>query len=92
METQLSEYDIKLNEEHDRIQAKYKFPISLINLYAMREGSSENTLHIYDGVSSLTLCFNGFEINESETFWDIRKGSTSVTLSKDTRRISTYIL
>ena len=91
-EDQISEYDLNLIAEHGRIQAKYKFPIALINMYGIREGSKENAIYMNDGISSLSICLDGFYINESTTFWEFSKGSTTVTISKETRRINTYIL
>ena len=91
-ETQLSDYDIKLNEEYVRIQAAYKFPISFIHLYDIREGSKENTLFISDGISSLNLCFDDFFIYEGSGRWTFNKGGITIDLHKATRKIETFIL
>ena len=92
METQLSEYDIKLNEEYDRIQAKYKFPISFIMLYDIREGSEKGRLQISDGCSSLFLLMEDMFIYEGKTYWTFSQKNITIDLSKTTRKIETYIL
>ena len=91
-EIELSEYDIKLNEEYDRIQAAYKFPISFIHLYDIREGNKENTLFISDGISTLNLCFDDVFIYEGSDRWTFSLGKITIDLHKTTRKIETYIL
>ena len=91
-ETQLSEYDIKLNEEYDRIQAKYKFPMSFIHLYDIREGSEKNKLRISDGCSSLYILMDGIFIYEGSDRWILSKEGITIDLLKATRKIDTFIL
>ena len=91
-EIELSEYDIKLNEEYDRIQEAYKFPISFIHLYDIREGAKEGVLNFKDGISSISICLNDFFIYEGSSRWSISKGSITIDLIKETRKIETFIL
>ena len=92
MKSELSEYDIKLNEEYDRIQAAYKFPISFIHLYNIREGSEKSKIHISDGCSSLYILMDGIFIYEGSDRWIISKEGITIDLLKATRKIDTFIL
>ena len=85
-------FEERRDAEIDKIQELYKFPITFIELYDITLSAEKTGLCFHDGVSIIVINLIDYKINETKYTWEFRKGSNTIEIDKQTRRIQTYLL